>query len=100
VVHHVEGRQGARSHLAVRVCLAEPQQPRQIGRDPEHEKRNDPEAKVIGLPICVERDRETGNDPEVAESRPVPPLDERPCGLRGGGAVGTTAPYPRCFETG
>jgi len=70
-MHGVEERHRARGQLALRMRLTDPREDGEVGHDPEHEERDEPDMKGRGLPVGEERDAKPWNKPEVPESQPA-----------------------------
>jgi hypothetical protein len=74
-MHGVEERHGARGQLAPRMRLTDPHEDREVGHDPEHEERDQPDVEGPSLRVGEERDAEPWNKPGVPEAEPARPAD-------------------------
>ena len=70
VMHHVEEWHGAGRHLPTGMRLADTEQGREVGNDPEQEEHAYSEAVLARQRIGIEGDGETGDEPEMSTGKP------------------------------
>ncbi len=74
-MHRVEQRHGAPGQLARRMRLTDAHEDREVGHDPEHEERDQPDVQGPGLRVGEERDAEPRDEPGVPQAEPARPAD-------------------------
>ena len=70
VMHHVEEWHGAGCHLPTGMRLADTEQSREVGNDPEQEEHAYTEAVLARLRIGIEGYGEAGDEPEMSTGNP------------------------------